>query len=201
MLEAAKEIARSDGLGALSFGRVARQLGTNDRTVVYYFPSKAELIGAVLVALGDDLQELLAEAFGEKPLPPSDLGRRAWQVLARDETQPIFALFFEILGQAAVGTAPFVDLAPCSSTTGCGGSNHGSRSRIPENATPQHWHCWRRSTGCSCCEPLPARTPPKMRQGCSVSADGVRTDLAIGPNPPPQMGFTPDHWRNSRYRG
>ncbi|MCU0296631.1 MAG: TetR/AcrR family transcriptional regulator [Candidatus Nanopelagicales bacterium] len=112
MLEAAKEIARSDGLGALSFGRVARQLGTNDRTVVYYFPSKAELIGAVLVSLGEDLQDLLAEAFVEEPLPPSDLGRRAWKVLARDETQPIFALFFEILGQAAVGASPFVDLAP-----------------------------------------------------------------------------------------
>lgn len=112
LLDAAVEVARADGLGSLTFGRVARQVGTNDRTVVYYFPTKADLIGAVLMALGADLQALLAEAFGEHPLAPVDLGRRAWPVLSRPETQPVFALFFEILGLAAVGTQPFAELAP-----------------------------------------------------------------------------------------
>ncbi len=112
LLDAAVEVARADGLGSLTFGRVARQVGTNDRTVVYYFPTKADLIGAVLMALGADLQALLAEAFGEQPLAPVDLGRRAWPVLSRSETQPVFALFFEILGLAAVGTPPYKDLAP-----------------------------------------------------------------------------------------
>ncbi len=112
LLAAAVEVAKADGLGSLTFGRVARQVGTNDRTVVYYFPTKADLIGAVLMALGADLQALLAEAFGEQPLAPVDLGRRAWPVLSRSETQPVFALFFEILGLAAVGTPPYKDLAP-----------------------------------------------------------------------------------------
>jgi len=112
MLAAAVEIARADGLGALSFGRVARHLGTNDRTVVYYFPTKADLIGAVLTTLGGELQDLLAEAFGDKPLPSEDLVKRAWPVLAHTDNQPIFALFFEIIGLAAVGTAPYDTLAP-----------------------------------------------------------------------------------------
>lgn len=112
LLAAAVEVARADGLGALTFGRVARHVGTNDRTVVYYFPTKADLIGAVLVTLGAQLQDLLAEAFGEDPIAPDDLVNRAWPVLARTQSQPIFALFFEIIGLAAVGTTPYDALAP-----------------------------------------------------------------------------------------
>ncbi len=112
LLAAAVEVARADGLGALTFGRVARHVGTNDRTVVYYFPTKADLIGAVLVTLGAQLQDLLAEAFGEDPIAPDDLVKRAWPVLARADSQPVFALFFEIIGLAAVGTAPYDVLAP-----------------------------------------------------------------------------------------
>jgi AcrR family transcriptional regulator len=112
MLAAAVDVARADGLGALSFGRVARQVGTNDRTVVYYFPTKADLIGAVLLTLGEELQALLAEAFGDQPISPDHLVHRAWPVLARPDSQPIFALFFEIIGLAAVGTTPYDALAP-----------------------------------------------------------------------------------------
>ena len=112
MLAAAVDVARAEGLSSLSFGRVARQVGTNDRTVVYYFPTKADLIGAVLLTLGEELQALLAEAFGEQPIPPDDLVKRAWPALARPDSQPIFALFFEIIGLAAVGTTPYDVLAP-----------------------------------------------------------------------------------------
>jgi AcrR family transcriptional regulator len=112
MLAAAVAVARRDGLSALTYARVAKELGTNDRTVVYYFPTKADLVGAVLVTLGAELQNLLAEAFGEHPIAAADLLKRAWPVLARPETQPVFALFFEIIGLAAVGTAPYDELAP-----------------------------------------------------------------------------------------
>ncbi len=112
MLAAAVEVARAYGVSALSFGRVARQLDTNDRTVVYYFPTKSDLIAAVLITLGGELQDLLVEAFGEQPLPPDDLVKRAWPVLAHPDSRPIFALFFEVIGLAAVGTAPYDALAP-----------------------------------------------------------------------------------------
>jgi AcrR family transcriptional regulator len=112
MLKAAVELARTEGLGALSFGRVARLVATNDRTVVYYFPTKADLMGNVVLALGTELQELLARAFGEGALPPADLLARSWPVLNSDQAQPLIAIFFEIIGQAAVGRAPFDELAP-----------------------------------------------------------------------------------------
>lgn len=112
MLSAAVELARAEGLGSVSFGRVAKMLGTNDRTVVYYFPTKADLMSAVMTALGAELQDVLGQAFGTQPLPPRDLLARAWPILGRSETQPLFAVFFEIIGQAAVRQAPYDVLAP-----------------------------------------------------------------------------------------
>jgi AcrR family transcriptional regulator len=110
MLAAAVTVARRDGLAALTFGRVAKQLGTNDRTVVYYFPTKADLVGAVTAELGGQLQALLADAFGDKPLSRRALGRRAWPALSHPDADPIFRLFFEVIGLAAVGRKPFDDL-------------------------------------------------------------------------------------------
>lgn len=112
MLSAAVALARAEGLGALSFGRVARIVGTSDRTVVYYFPNKADLMGAVLHDLGSELQDLLVAAFGDRPLPPHDLLARAWPVLATSQSDPLIAIFFEIIGQAAVHRSPFDQLAP-----------------------------------------------------------------------------------------
>lgn len=112
MLAAAVEIARAEGLAAVTFRRVARSIGTNDRTVVYYFPSKTDLLAEVLVAFGQQLQTLLEEAFGDEPLAPDDLLRRSWPVLNRPQERPLFAVFFEVIGQAAVGRAPYDHLAP-----------------------------------------------------------------------------------------
>lgn len=112
MLAAAVALARAEGLGALSFGRVARIVGTNDRTVVYYFPSKSDLMGAVLDDLGRELQDLLVTAFGDRPLPAHDLLQRSWPVLAQPQADPLIAIFFEIIGQAAVHRSPFDELAP-----------------------------------------------------------------------------------------
>ncbi len=112
MLAAAVTVAHRDGLAALTYGRVAKELGTNDRTVVYYFPTKTELVAAVTAELGGQLQALLAEAFGDKPLSRRALGRRAWPALSHPDAEPIFRLFFEVIGLAAVGTKPFDDLVP-----------------------------------------------------------------------------------------
>lgn len=112
MLKAAVDLARAEGLGAVSFGRVAQMVGTHDRTVVYYFPTKADLMGNVVLVLGTELQELLVRAFGEGQLPPRDLLARSWPVLNSSQAQPLIAIFFEIIGQAGVGRAPFDELAP-----------------------------------------------------------------------------------------
>ena len=105
LLAAAVEVARADGLGALTFGRVARHVGTNDRTVVYYFPTKADLIGAVLVTLGAQLQDLLAQL----PKPTANVVGVNFQDLTTEaltlgfdvDVGPLFATPEEVARQAA----------------------------------------------------------------------------------------------------
>ncbi len=111
LLDAAVAVARESGVGAVTFGTVARQLGINDRTVVYYFPTKAELVAAVVTTLGAELQALLEQAFGDVPLPRAELMRRAWPVLATPEADPSFAAFFEVVGLASTGAEPYRSLA------------------------------------------------------------------------------------------
>jgi AcrR family transcriptional regulator len=112
ILEGGFAAALEDGLSQLTFGRLAKRLGINDRTIVYYFPTKEDLISEVVVSMGVQLQSTLAKAF----VTPADdhlgLLRAAWPVLARVEFDPIFALFFEANGLAATGRDPYRTLVP-----------------------------------------------------------------------------------------
>lgn len=112
ILAAALAVARANGLSRLSFGRVATEAGTSDRMVVYYFPTKDDLVTAVLLAIGIELQERLARAFREPAADHRALARTAWPLLARPEVDPSFALFFEANGLAAAGVAPYTTLVP-----------------------------------------------------------------------------------------
>lgn len=112
ILAGALETAFAEGLSQLSFGRVAKHLGISDRIVVYYFPTKDDLVTAVLLALGASLQETLAAAFDTKVADHRELARRAWPLLARPESDGVFALFFEANGLAAAGREPYATLVP-----------------------------------------------------------------------------------------
>ena len=112
ILDGALAAAMDDGLSQLTFGRVAKRLGINDRTVVYYFPTKDALITEVVMSMGLQLQQTLGEAFSAPAADHLELARAAWPVLARDEADPIFALFFEANGLAATGRSPFDALVP-----------------------------------------------------------------------------------------
>jgi AcrR family transcriptional regulator len=112
ILDGALAAAFHDGLSQLTFGRVAKRLGINDRTVVYYFPTKDDLIGEVLVAMGVELQQTLHSAFATPASDYVDVARRAWPVLAHRDVDPIFALFFEANGLAATGRSPYRVLVP-----------------------------------------------------------------------------------------
>ena len=112
LLAVAMDIALTEGVSAVSFGRVAKKLGISDRMVVYYFPNKTDLVNAVVFEIGQQLQTMLETAFGPEPLEPLELMRRAWPVLSADAVAPMFDGFFEIIGLASVGKSPYNELAP-----------------------------------------------------------------------------------------
>lgn len=111
ILAGAVAAALEEGISRLTFGRLAKRLAISDRIVVYYFPSKDALITAVLVEVGDRLQEGLAVAFAAPATDHLQLARSAWPHLARPEADPIFGLFFEAIGLAASGLEPYRALA------------------------------------------------------------------------------------------
>lgn len=112
ILSAAVQLATATGIGSVTFGSVGQSLGISDRTVVYYFPTKAEMIAAVLGALGEQLQNTLAGAFGDATMAVDDLRRRAWPALACPAADPVFRVFFEVVGLASAGHQPYAALVP-----------------------------------------------------------------------------------------
>jgi len=112
LLAGALATAFDDGLSQLTFGRVAKRLGVSDRIVVYYFPSKADLVGEVIAALGIGLQAALADAFATPVADHTEMVRRAWPLLATPQHERVFALFFEANGLATVGIEPYATIVP-----------------------------------------------------------------------------------------
>jgi len=100
------------GLSQLTYGRVAKRLSLNDRIVVYYFPTKDDLISEVLMSMGTQLQQTLAPAFTSPAGDHITLLRAAWPILAHPDADAIFALFFEANGLAAARREPFHSLVP-----------------------------------------------------------------------------------------
>ncbi len=112
ILEAAVDTAFAEGLSRISFGRVAARLGISDRTVVYYFPSKHDLITEVLLTLGGRLQASLEPAFRVRAANHRELLRAAWPAVTTAEADAVFALYFEAVGLAAAGQEPYRSLVP-----------------------------------------------------------------------------------------
>lgn len=112
ILDGALAAAFEDGLSQLTFGRLAKRLGINDRTIVYYFPNKNDLVSEVIISMGLQLQTTLAQAFTTPATDHLDLLRAAWPVLATPKSDLIFALFFEANGLAATGRDPYQTLVP-----------------------------------------------------------------------------------------
>ena len=104
-------VALEAGMAGLTFSKVGDRLGISDRTVVYYFPTKPDLVTAVVVALGANLEGLLEQAFGAEPRGQSDLVNLAWPVLTTETADGVFALYFEIIGLASARQTPYDVLA------------------------------------------------------------------------------------------
>jgi AcrR family transcriptional regulator len=112
ILDGALAVAFDGGLSQLTYGRVAKHLGISDRVVVYYFPSKEDLVSEVLVGVGIQLQQALEPAFRSPAKDHLQLVKAAWPVMARAEADSVFSLFLEATGLAASGREPYRTLVP-----------------------------------------------------------------------------------------
>jgi AcrR family transcriptional regulator len=110
MLDTAAVLLVEEGLAGLTYRRLGERLGVPDRTVVYYFPTKQDLLGSVLDQHARHLQTLLHAALGDEPLPPDRLLHRTWSALRAAEADAAFRVYFEVVGQAAADRVPYRDL-------------------------------------------------------------------------------------------
>jgi AcrR family transcriptional regulator len=111
ILDAAVDFVRANGLSALTYGKLARELGIADRTIVYYFPWKAKLVEAVIGTVVDDVQELMAGVVGDDPVSLRRLLVAAWPLLQAPEAAVTFGLVIEIAGLAGADVEPYATLA------------------------------------------------------------------------------------------
>jgi len=111
ILDAAVAIALEEGIAAVTYSSVGKRLSISSRTVVYYFGTKLDLVSAVIGVIGTEMVVLLEEAFGSQPRSQKELVTRAWPVLTTPTADRVFALYFEIVGLASTGQAPYDALA------------------------------------------------------------------------------------------
>lgn len=111
VLDAAVEVAGDLGMGKLTFRAIGRRLGIADRTVVYYFPTKTELVAAVLRQSTVRLVGMLAPALGDEQMPDPQLLAASWAALQQPEADRWLRLYVETLGLAVRGTEPYASIA------------------------------------------------------------------------------------------
>lgn len=111
MLAAAVAATLEGGLSCLTYSKVAARTGTSDRMVVYYFPSKDNLVESVVGELAGGLFAVLDRAIGDEPMDPDDVLRVSWPVFASKRNDPVFRVFFELVGLASARVDPYAALA------------------------------------------------------------------------------------------
>jgi AcrR family transcriptional regulator len=107
VLDAAVHVAARDGLAKLTFRSVGKHLGLADRTVVYYFPSKHDLVKAVLDAVTARIRAVLAATLAGDRVRPRALVSVCWAALTGPEAEAMSRLYVEALGLAAAGHEPY----------------------------------------------------------------------------------------------
>jgi AcrR family transcriptional regulator len=88
ILRAAREIAAEQGLAAVQIVPVAERAGIAAGTVYRHFPTKADLVGALLKAIGEQEIAAIRSAAGAAPGPSSALAAAIVTLVARTMRRP-----------------------------------------------------------------------------------------------------------------
>jgi AcrR family transcriptional regulator len=110
-LDAAAAVALRDGLGGLTFAAVARRADVPDRTVVYYFPTKAVLVTAVVDRTVSQLMDRLGERLDGRRRSAQGLLAALWPVVTGPEVEPTIRIWLDLCLRAAAGEQPHLDAA------------------------------------------------------------------------------------------
>lgn len=102
-------VCLEDGLSGLRYGAVARRAGVPDRTIVYYFPHRGDLVSAAVEVLAQRLLTRLQGALGSEVLPPDEILARTWPVLMQADVGPLIRVWLELCVQASGGGQPYLD--------------------------------------------------------------------------------------------
>ncbi|MGX7673601.1 TetR/AcrR family transcriptional regulator [Plantactinospora sp. DSM 117369] len=91
------------GVSALSLRRLAADLGTSHRMLIYHFGSKEGLLVEVVREVESRQRAKLASLEFDPADSPADAIRSMWRRLADPALWPYERLFFELYGQAVQG--------------------------------------------------------------------------------------------------
>jgi AcrR family transcriptional regulator len=112
LLDAVIAYVADHGVADVSLRRLATEIGTSHRMLIYHFGSKEGLLVEVIRAVEARQRETLADFDLDPSLSSTELQRRMWRVLSDPALWPNARLFFEVYGQALQGrhhTAHFLD--------------------------------------------------------------------------------------------
>jgi len=93
----------ANGLMSASLRPLAKAAGTSDRMLLYYFKDKADLIGAILDRLAEQMIALLNQSKSPQRLPIEMLTPQLLQMLQVEQAQPYLNLWLETAALAARG--------------------------------------------------------------------------------------------------
>ncbi|HSH01402.1 MAG TPA: TetR family transcriptional regulator [Anaerolineae bacterium] len=100
-----------EGLGDVGLRQLAAVAGTSDRMLIYYFETKDGLLEQVLEGVAANLAEQLDGVLGEHQ---REGGVLVAELLALGDSEPfqsVVRLWFEVVGLAVRGQAPYAAIA------------------------------------------------------------------------------------------
>lgn len=97
------------GIAEASLRPLARAAGTSDRMLIYHFGSKPQLIGELLIALGDMFGQVLDTQFA----PQRATTRRAClteiaRITRSPEMRPMMRIWMQVLAASAAGETDYL---------------------------------------------------------------------------------------------
>lgn len=101
----------ANGLSDLGLRRLAAVAGTSDRMLIYYFGTKDALIGTVLQSIAANLALQFDAALGTGQRDAKTLLAELLTLGAVPPFDSIIRLWFEVIGLAARGKAPYAENA------------------------------------------------------------------------------------------